>query len=401
MCKVSSGDMCNLIPGTQYCVSTMRLQPCFLAWLGQKLLNLLTQTNNPVWQVTQQVCSLWTWSRKCVSEFLMNTGVLSCCLSECQQFLWRTWMGRAQCTQHWLVNVLTQNSSVAIKCCNMLNSQLMLTCFIQWLALVQRSNPPLFLCFQASQGFWWAQQDFLCAWPDLRSWCFTLHLSARVTSSRCLVWATAAGRPPRNRPAKVCVLLPCRAYPSCASCTLNWQYFLFLAGKTPEEVVKRYLQKVRNPPEEVSACHSWLLMTPHTNTSQWNTSQWIRFFWSEQVLWLLLRTAPSAWRPWLDHQATKALVWGAYRGLSLWAAWLSVDTSTTSSAWLPCTTMAIRTAASSAPPARPSTEWRPAISLQARWSTTSSPTLCQDIPTAKPSASSTTSLLASRYLYIP
>lgn len=29
--------------------------------------------------------------------------------------------------------------------------------------------------------------------------------------------------------------------------------FCVLVGKTPEEVVKRYLQKVRNPPEEVSA----------------------------------------------------------------------------------------------------------------------------------------------------
>lgn len=30
--------------------------------------------------------------------------------------------------------------------------------------------------------------------------------------------------------------------------------FVFLSvGKTPEEVVKRYLQKVRNPPEEVSS----------------------------------------------------------------------------------------------------------------------------------------------------
>lgn len=28
--------------------------------------------------------------------------------------------------------------------------------------------------------------------------------------------------------------------------------FCVLVGKTPEEVVKRYLQKVRNPPEEVS-----------------------------------------------------------------------------------------------------------------------------------------------------
>lgn len=31
----------------------------------------------------------------------------------------------------------------------------------------------------------------------------------------------------------------------------NSIFFLYLAGKTPEEVVKRYLQKVRNPPDEV------------------------------------------------------------------------------------------------------------------------------------------------------
>lgn len=30
-------------------------------------------------------------------------------------------------------------------------------------------------------------------------------------------------------------------------------HLLFPSGKTPEEVVKRYLQKVRNPPEEVSS----------------------------------------------------------------------------------------------------------------------------------------------------
>lgn len=43
----------------------------------------------------------------------------------------------------------------------------------------------------------------------------------------------------------------------------KWQFFYMLtsidiiiscfSGKTPEEVVKRYLQKVRNPPEEVSS----------------------------------------------------------------------------------------------------------------------------------------------------
>lgn len=147
--------------------------------------------------------------------------MLSRCLSECQQFLWKTWMDRARCTQHWLVNVLTQNSSVAFKCFYMLNRQLIVTCFIQRLALVQQQTFLCFALFQASQEFWWVQQDFLCAWPDLRSWCFTLHLSARVTSNQCLVWATAAGRPPRNRPAKVFFLLLCRAYPSCASCTFN------------------------------------------------------------------------------------------------------------------------------------------------------------------------------------
>lgn len=148
------------------------------------------------------------------------------------------------------------HTELTFKGFNMLDKQLIMTCFIQRLALVQHLKVPLFCCFKASQGFWWVQQDFLCAWQDLQSWCFTLHLSARVTSSRCLVWATAAGRPPRNRPAKVLFLLLCRKYPSSASCTFNWLYFLYLTGKTPEEVVKRYLQKVRNPPEEVSVCHS-------------------------------------------------------------------------------------------------------------------------------------------------
>lgn len=42
--------------------------------------------------------------------------------------------------------------------------------------------------------------------------------------------------------------------------------FLFPAGKTPEEVVKRYLQKVRNPPEEVSSAgNDPLLPTFHTH----------------------------------------------------------------------------------------------------------------------------------------
>lgn len=150
MGKLSSGDMCTLIPGMQYCVSTMRLQPCFLAWLGQKLLNLFTQTKLPGWQVTQQVCSLWTWSRKCVSEFLMNTGVLSC-LSECQQFLWRTWMDQARCTQHWLVNVLTE----LISCIQMLKhvqQPIDVDLFYSMISFGAATKPPSVLLFSGITG---------------------------------------------------------------------------------------------------------------------------------------------------------------------------------------------------------------------------------------------------------
>lgn len=49
------------------------------------------------------------------------------------------------------------------------------------------------------------------------------------------------------------------------------------AGKTPEEVVKRYLQKVRNPPEEVSSSFSQLI-TQSQNQAWWGaalkTSLW-------------------------------------------------------------------------------------------------------------------------------
>lgn len=109
------------------------------------------------------------------------------------------------------------------------------------------------------------------------------------------------------------------------------------------------------------------------------------------------RTAPSAWRLWQGHRATKDLASVASPVPSLWAAWHSVVTSTTSSALSPCTTTATRTAACSVPPVRPSTESRQETSLQARWSTMSFLTRFQDTPTAKPSGSFITSLLASRY----
>lgn len=111
----------------------------------------------------------------------------------------------------------------------------------------------------------------------------------------------------------------------------------------------------------------------------------------------LLRTAPSAWRPWLGHRDTKAPASVASPGLSQLAAWRSVVTSTTSSASSPCTTMATRTAACSVPPARPSTESRLATNPRARWSTMSFPTRYPATLTAKPSGSFITSLLASRY----
>lgn len=43
-------------------------------------------------------------------------------------------------------------------------------------------------------------------------------------------------------------------------------HVLFRAGKTPEEVVKRYLQKVRNPPEEVSSAGNDLPLLPTFHT---------------------------------------------------------------------------------------------------------------------------------------
>lgn len=36
-------------------------------------------------------------------------------------------------------------------------------------------------------------------------------------------------------------------------------FIILSAGKTPEEVVKKYLQKVKSPPEEVSAVHLCLV----------------------------------------------------------------------------------------------------------------------------------------------
>lgn len=119
--------------------------------------------------------------------------------------------------------------------------------------------------------------------------------------------------------------------------------------------------------------------------------------WKLKTTLISSRIAPSAWRPWLDRQATKVLVLEASLGLSRLADWSSVVTSTTSSASLPCTTTATRTAACSAPHARLSTESRLATSPRERWSTTSFPTPYPAILTAKPSGSFITSLQASRY----
>lgn len=55
--------------------------------------------------------------------------------------------------------------------------------------------------------------------------------------------------------------------------------FIFLsAGKTPEEVVKKYLQKVKSPPEEVSA--SLLSTLLHTLVLDINNGKvyTVRFF---------------------------------------------------------------------------------------------------------------------------
>lgn len=109
-----------------------------------------------------------------------------------------------------------------------------------------------------------------------------------------------------------------------------------------------------------------------------------------------LRTAPSAWRPWLAHLGIRAPEWVESLEQSQWAVWHSVVTSTTSSALLQCTTTATRTAACSVPPARPSTGSRRATSPPERWNTMSFPIHYLATLTAKPSGSYTTSLLASR-----
>lgn len=56
---------------------------------------------------------------------------------------------------------------------------------------------------------------------------------------------------------------PCALHPFC--CPWQWVSPIFdsgyPAGKTPEEVLKKYLQKVRHPPDEVRAaglCQGWL-----------------------------------------------------------------------------------------------------------------------------------------------
>lgn len=159
--------------------------------------------------------------------------------------------------------------------------------------------------------FWWVQQDYLYVWPVHQNWFCILHLSARVTSDQFLASGTVAARPPRNKPAKVrihvltdiftekyivlqcCIslflkfdieeartkipkevflhlvllgmtdldlreLLKCNGhrqlFPSIVTLQIythnKWNVICF-PGKTPEEVVKRYLQKVRNSPEEV------------------------------------------------------------------------------------------------------------------------------------------------------
>lgn len=127
-------------------------------------------------------------------------------------------------------------------------------------------------------------------------------------------------------------------------------------GKNPEDVVRRYTEKIKVLPDEVGK--SGVNTPQHTHASPmptvmppfdvqterescgehtvvWNGSRWsISLGYS--------RTAPSAWRGWPWRRDTKASCSTKASSQSWWANLASAATCTICCAWWPCTTMAIR-----------------------------------------------------------
>lgn len=193
-----------------------------------------------------------------------------------------------------------------------------------------------------------------------------------------------------------------------------------MAGKNPEDVVRRYIQKVKTPPDEVSRVglarregKGWVgrvTAVPPTPSQ-------------DCTICMERLVTSSGYEGVLSHRGIKPELVGKlgkcghmYHLLCLVAmynngnkvrpAWGHRGGRVTCSGWVaqgwaPMGPHAHpvcprRTAACSAPPARPSTGRRRARSPPGRWSFTSSPIPSRVTPTPKPSGSSTTSPPASR-----
>lgn len=114
---------------------------------------------------------------------------------------------------------------------------------------------------------------------------------------------------------------------------------LFLKGKNPEDVVRRYTEKIKVVPDEVRikpiGAHIQDLSCFMSTVMYMSNG-------SSTILARYSRTVPSAWRGWSCHPAMKASCSTKASSQSWWANLASVGTCTICYAWWPCTTMAIR-----------------------------------------------------------
>lgn len=132
-----------------------------------------------------------------------------------------------------------------------------------------------------------------------------------------------------------------------------------LQGKNPEDVVRRYTEKIKVLPDEVrrrreNVCsHSWFRKLLAHQEMPCDTIWCPNRIWTspkntlmEDGRWNICvgysRTVPSAWRGWSCHRAMKASCSTKASSQSWWANLANVGICTICCAWWPCTTMAIR-----------------------------------------------------------
>lgn len=152
--------------------------------LFSRLTQMYLPTSHVCWDLTDTVGN--TEFNKLVSS-----------LAVCPPSLWRTSMDPVLFTLHLLVKKHTLTTS-----CYGLHIERVESCS-QERQIHFSSHQIHSAVFQGSQVSWWVRRLCPCVWPDLLNLCCTLRLSARATSNPYQALATAAGRPPRNRLARV------------------------------------------------------------------------------------------------------------------------------------------------------------------------------------------------------